>query len=139
MNSESEKRYACQNCLSSRREMCLILIYFFSIGQEFIPSTVYKGQDLMRPVTRGITPIQPHGANMPVAAKVIKTTPTMIRNALSILPTLTFMGNLLLGLVESSMIIKFPVNVDYSENLMICLYKECLCRLDISRITLTEG
>jgi hypothetical protein len=114
MNSESEKRYACQNSLSSRRKMYLTWAYFFSIEHVFMPSTVYKGHDLTMPVTRGITPIQPHGAKMPVAAKVIKITPTMIRIALSILPTFIFMGNLLIGLIELSMIINFSVNVDYS-------------------------
>lgn len=93
----------------------------------------------MRPVTRGMTPIQPHGAKMPVAAKVIKITPTMTRNALSILPTLIFMGYLLFGFVECLIIIKFAANVDYSENLMICLYMDSLYRVNISMKIQTEG
>jgi hypothetical protein len=65
-------------------------VYFFSIGQLLKPNSGYIGQNLKIPVANGMMPIQPHGAKIPVAANVIRMTPAIIRNALSVLPTFTF-------------------------------------------------
>jgi len=76
--------------LSIGRVVAEVQLYFFSIGQVFMPKRVYAGQNLNIPVNNGSTPIQPQGVKIPVAAKMIKTIPAMMRNALSALPTFIF-------------------------------------------------
>ena len=46
-------------------------------GQVLKPSSGYRGQKLTNPVSKGTTPSQPHHPTVPVAAKAIKTMPTM--------------------------------------------------------------
>jgi hypothetical protein len=87
-----------------------------------MPSSGYKGQNLKMPVSNGTIPIQPQGEKIPVAARVIKITPAMMRIALSIVPTFAFMIFLVKWFNGMAMIMKFFVYVDYSKYLMICLY-----------------
>jgi len=62
-----------------------------SIGQELMPKIAYAGQNLNTPVSKGITPIQPHTPTICVAANAINTNPTTTRIILSGVPTLNFM------------------------------------------------
>ena len=57
-----------------------------------MPSRPYAGQNRNSPVASGIAPNQPHQPTVPVAAKPIRTKPTMTRSARSTVPTLNFIS-----------------------------------------------
>jgi hypothetical protein len=58
--------------------------------QEFIPKIGYSGQNLNKPVAKGMRPIQPHKPTILLAARATKTSPIVIRSPRSIRPTLHF-------------------------------------------------
>lgn len=64
---------------------------------------LYAGQMRTKPVMRGTTPIHPHIPTVPVAARAIKTRPTRILMARSMVPTFACMASSLIKRVAPAL------------------------------------
>ena len=85
----AEKRQRARQLLQAAGQDSLAQPSFF-MGQVLKPRMGYSGQNLINPVARGTTPIQPHTLT-PDTATPISANPTTMRKILSMPPTFAFM------------------------------------------------